>query len=401
MNLLFKHIRWYSEGWTRAGDVRIGGGRVLETGQGLAPHRRERVVEGSGYLALPGFINAHDHLDLNLFPRLGRPPYDNFYDWGRAIYHPDESPVRDLLRVPLADRLWWSAYKQLISGVTTVVHHNPYARRIFGRRFPVKVLKRYRWSHSLGHSNDVAKTFARSRGRPFIIHAAEGIDAASSEEIEQLDRLGVLAANTVLVHGIALSEAQIERLARRNVSVVWCPSSNLHLYGHTAPLDRLQHHGVRVALGTDATLSGPPTLWDELRTARSTGLASPDELVDMVTATAASIFRLDDGRGTLRLYAPADLVLLPDTDAGAAETLLDATAASIALALVDGTPCLADPTWAETLGLGPSNTFVEGSPRWITGALDALRKRIARTVDETLLAQNPLWMMFGEAVPAT
>ena len=77
MNLLLKHIRWYSEGWERSGDMRIGRGRVLETGQGLAPLRRERVVDGTGYWALPGLINAHDHLDLNLFARLGQPPYTN------------------------------------------------------------------------------------------------------------------------------------------------------------------------------------------------------------------------------------------------------------------------------------------------------------------------------------
>ncbi len=401
MNLLFKHIRWYSEGTVRSGDVRIRRGRVYETGHALAAHRREHAVDGEGFLALPGLINAHDHLELNLFPHLGHPPYTSFYDWGRAIYHPDEPPVRDLLRVPLADRLWWGAYKQLISGVTTVVHHNPYVRRVFGRRFPVKVLKGFRWSHSLGHGRDVAQAFARSRGRPYIIHAAEGIDAAASDEIEQLDRLGVLAANTVLVHAIALSTEQIRRLAARNVSVAWCPSSNLHLYGQTAPVDVLQRHGVRVALGTDATLSGAPTLWDELHAARTTGLATPADLLDMVTVNAASIFKLEDGRGTLRRYAPADLILLPEVAEGAAETLTAASATSIALVLIDGTPRLADPAWAETLGLGPPNTFVEGEPRWMTGPFEALRARIARTIDETLLTQNPLWTMVGEAIPVT
>ncbi len=398
MNLLIKHIRWYSEGRERSGDLRLGRGRVLDTGRGLTPHRRERVIDGAGYLALPGLINAHDHLDLNLFPRLGDPPYPNFYAWGRAIYQPEKSPIRDILRVPLADRLWWSAYKQLISGVTTVVHHNPYHRWILGRRFPVKVLKRYGWSHSLGHSDDVAGAFARSRGRPFIIHAAEGIDAASSDEIEQLDRLGVLASKTVLVHGIALSAAQIHKLAERKVSLVWCPSSNLHLYGRTAPVEALMP-AVRVALGTDATLSGPPTLWDELRAAQATGLATPDALLNMVTVAAASIFGLDDGRGTLRPYAPADLILLPDTGAPAAETLMTATPASMALVLINGTPRLADPQWASRLDLGPPNTFIDGAPRWMTGSIQALRERIAHIVEEEILSQNPLWTMFEEAVP--
>lgn len=401
MNLLIKHIRWYSEGREGAGDLRLGRGRVVETGRGLAPHRRERVIDGAGYLALPGLINAHDHLDLNLFPRLGDPPYSNFYAWGRAIYHPDKSPVRDILRVALADRLWWSAYKQLISGVTTVVHHNPFYRRVLGRRFPVKVFKRYGWAHSLGHNDDVAAAFARSGDRPFIIHAAEGVDAASSDEIDQLDRLGVLAANTVLVHAIALSTAQIRTLAERKVRVVWCPSSNQHLYRQTAPVDALLKHGVPVALGTDATLSGTPTLWDELRAAQATGLVTPDDLLTMVTTTAASIFGLRDGRGTLRPTAPADLVLLPDTSAPPAEALTATTATSVALVLIDGTPRLADPTWAARLDLGPPNTFVNGEPRWMTGAIESLRERIANLVPADLLSQNPLWMMFEEAIPVS
>ena len=397
MNLLFKHIRWYSEGWDRSGDVRIGRGRVLETGRGLAPLRRERVVDGRGYLALPGLINAHDHLDLNLFARLGQPPYTNFYAWGRAIYHPEKPPLRDILQVPLAARLHWSAYKQLISGVTTVVHHNPYVRRVLGRRFPVKVLRQYGWAHSLGHSDNIARAFARSRSNPFIIHAAEGTDEASSSEIGQLDGLGVLAANTVLVHGIALKPAHLRQLVERKTSVVWCPSSNLHLYGQTAPVDALLHQGVPVALGTDSTLSGAPTLWDELRTAQDTGLATPAQMLEMVTSSAASIFRLKAGRGTLRLYAPADLLLLPDTGTDAAATLLAATPAAVALVLVDGTPRLADPNWAETLRLGPPNTVADGAPCWMAGTLQQLRTRIAATVDEKILVQNPLWTLFDPA----
>ena len=54
----------------------------------------------AGHLVLPGLINAHDHLEFNLFPRLGRGPYPNATEWARDIYHPDRSPVREHLRVP-------------------------------------------------------------------------------------------------------------------------------------------------------------------------------------------------------------------------------------------------------------------------------------------------------------
>ena len=45
--------------------------------------------------------------------------------------------------------------------------------------------------------------------------------------------------------------------------------------------------------------------------------------------------------------------------------------------------------------------FVDGTPRWMTGSIQALRVRIARMVDEEILSQNPLWTMFEETVPVS
>src|ERR1700722_9002001 len=39
-------------------------------------------VDLSGYLVMPGLVNAHDHLQFALFPRLGDPPYRNSVEWG-------------------------------------------------------------------------------------------------------------------------------------------------------------------------------------------------------------------------------------------------------------------------------------------------------------------------------
>jgi cytosine/adenosine deaminase-related metal-dependent hydrolase len=115
----------------------------------------------------------------------------------------------------------------------------------------------------------------------------------------------------VLVHAVAVDARRRELLAAGGTSVVWCPASSLGLYGATAPVGELVGR-VKVALGTDSTVTGSPTLFDELRVAASTRLVEPPALLEMVTTQAAKIFALGERRGTLRIGAPADVLLLPD-----------------------------------------------------------------------------------------
>src|SRR5271155_2288372 len=57
----------------------------------------EVTLDLSGFLILPGLINAHDHLDFNLFPKLGGRTYPNAKAWAADINKPHDSPVREQL----------------------------------------------------------------------------------------------------------------------------------------------------------------------------------------------------------------------------------------------------------------------------------------------------------------
>ncbi|HEY1482130.1 MAG TPA: methyltransferase domain-containing protein, partial [Candidatus Acidoferrum sp.] len=72
-----------------AAEMRIRGGHidaiVAEDKQGSFTTGGD-CVNLQGYLVLPGLVNAHDHLEFALFPRLGRGGYNNFLEWAEDIH---------------------------------------------------------------------------------------------------------------------------------------------------------------------------------------------------------------------------------------------------------------------------------------------------------------------------
>jgi len=179
-------------------------------------------------------------------------------------------------------------------------------------------------------------------GWPWIIHAAEGLDDEAGIEFERLDALGCLGPNTLLVHGIALDHAQRARLDRAAAGLIWCPSSNLHLFGKTADVAELAAHG-RVALGTDSRLSGAGDLLDELRLVGRLGVVDDSSLESLVTSDSAHLLRLTD-RGELRAGARADILILP-----ARTRFADSRRADVRLVLIDGIVRYGDKDYAQRM----------------------------------------------------
>lgn len=320
-------------------DIEISGSCVQRVVRGnlreVSGSRPATAINLEGYLILPGLINAHDHLEFNLFPRLGRGPYENSEEWARDIFQPDCSPVREHLAVPRAVRLWWGGLKNLLSGVTTVCHHNPYDS-LFDAGFPVSVVHRYGWAHSMVFEKDVVGAFAATRqDDPFIIHLGEGTDKRSGDEIFALERMGALDCRTVLVHGVALTETGHDLWQQRGAALVWCPTSNRFTLGTTLDAHSLTR-SKRIALGSDSALTARGNLLDELHAAHSDEGATAELIYGMVTESAAAILRLNNGEGQVLPGSVANLTAIPWSGGTPAEAVVTMDMAHVEMVLVSG-----------------------------------------------------------------
>ena len=73
--------------------------------------------------------------------------------------------------------------------------------------------------------------------------------------VAYLDRLGWVRADTLMVHGVHLTAAELDRLAAAGSTVVACPRSNRWTGAGRPPIEQFYASGVRVALGTDSLAS--------------------------------------------------------------------------------------------------------------------------------------------------
>ena len=352
--------------------VKINGSRIAAVGE--PPAAGEAVLDLEGARLLPGLINAHDHLQLNHLPRREPPhPYAHVREWIASMdrLRRADPALKSAVAVPLADRLLLGGVKNLLSGVTTVAHHDPLHSSLLELQYPVRVVTRYGWAHSLYLDGEDKTRESHQRTPadwPWIIHAAEGVNEEAVEEFQRLEQLGCLAPNTLLVHGVALGEAERRRLVDASAGLIWCPSSNLHLFGATAEVAALTAQR-RVALGTDSRLTGSRDLLTELRVAAEQAPLTSQALQWMVTRDAARLLRLIDC-GVIAPGRRADLLVLP-----AGLPLERAERARVRLVMIDGMALYGDPDLARPLG--PPD-------HWAEVRVDGRGKLLARFIAERL-----------------
>lgn len=313
-----------SAGGPQITSLRLFRGRVIALG--VSPRRGEKILDLQGFTLYPGLINAHDHLELNHFPRTKfQERYDNAHQWGEAFLPKlNEEPFCSLRALPLRERCRVGLLKNIRSGVTTVAQHNPLHRPLRQRYTAPQVIGRYGWAHSL-HFTPPETVQAHFRqtppNAPFMIHLAEGTDEVAAGELSRLQALGCLGSNTILIHGVGLSRDDQVQTLKAGAGLVWCPSSNHFLLGQTAHVEAFSAAGT-LALGSDSRLTADGDLLDELRAAHATAQISPAALFKTVTTDAARMLRVPD-RGALLPGYRADFWLIAGQPTDPYRNLID------------------------------------------------------------------------------
>lgn len=352
-------------------------------------------------IAFPPLINPHDHLIGNWFPRAGDTDlYPNSHIW--------VTDMKESQAVKERDRIWKNnlpmnffdgngkllarlgIYKNIFSGVNAVQDHAPIQANGYYDMFPINVVRNYRQCHSLELENfwggESPETEMRlTEGKvPFIIHLGEGLDDTTAREFGKLKEKGLLRHNTLIIHGIALTENEIKDCAEAGASICWCPFSNHFLIGETLNVEACLKHGVNLVLGTDSTLSGSVNLLEEMRFAHCIKPDIPvEDIYKMVTVNAAKALFLPEEYGTLKTDKTDSVLLINKCNDDPYTSLLAAKPEDIVLLLHKGKPLYGQADLLNRFDIDPDDYFFyekSGTDFFVTGHPE----KIMETIDNIL-----------------
>ena len=361
-------LRVSPSGLTKA-DLRIEGDRIVSRGARLKPRSGEPVQDCSGKLIMPGQVCTHTHVYSSL--ARGMPPPRttprSFPEvlgkvWWRLDQALDQESIYSSALV--------GAIEAVRCGTTTLIDHHASPNAIPGsldvirdafravglrgvlcyevtdrggaRRRDAGLAENDRFiastrddtmfkglvgahaSFTLGDRTMAALgELAASRRSGVHVHVAEATDDAARTArthgcgiLDRFERFGLLNDRAVLVHGVHLSTAEIDRVRRSGAWLIHNPRSNMNNgVGHAA----VHEFGPHAALGTDGW---PADMWTEAQFAHfrmrerlgPSGVFDVFRLLDGGQQLAGSLF--GQPFGTLEKGSVADLVVanyLPPT----------------------------------------------------------------------------------------
>lgn len=281
------------------------------------PQTADQVIDASGQIVLPGFVNTHHHLNQTLTRNLPAAQNNNLFPWLKAHYRiwaktgPEASRTSAL--VGLAELA--------LSGCTTVFDHSYLFRngnkvdyqieaaRDLGVRFhasrgsmslgeskgglppddcveneddiiadSIRVVDRYHDASRgamtrivlapcspFSVSEDLLReTAALARDKKVMLHThlCETLDEErytlerfGKRPVDWMEGLDWLGEDVWFAHAIHVDDEEITKFAHTGCGAAHCPCSNMRLASGIAPIKKYMKAGIRVGLGVDGSAS--------------------------------------------------------------------------------------------------------------------------------------------------
>ena len=345
------------------GEIAIAGDRIISAGaRGSSPanFKAARIIDGSGMVAMPGFINCHTHaamtlmrgyaddmplmmwLNEKIWPLEEKLQREDFY-WGTMLCTLEMIKSGTTTFADMYFEMEQVARAVEVSGMRACLSRGmigiaPNAQKAMDES--IQFVEKWhggangRITAMFGpHATytcppDYLKQVAAQAAKYGVgihIHVAETADEAEkinadygTTPVRHLDSLGIFEIPVLAAHCVHVDQADMEILARKKVSIAHCPESNMKLASGIAPVDALIRAGAHVALGTDGAASNNNLdMLEEMRIATflqkvATGdpLVLPSfETLRLATYNGAQALGLDN-LGLIKTGMKADLILV-------------------------------------------------------------------------------------------
>ena len=360
MNILIKNANVLIKEKIEETNILIQENTVKNVGKIPDDIKIDKTINGKNKLALPGLINAHTHIAMSLFrnyaddllfwpwlterimPKEEQLKGEDVY-WGSMLSivelikggvttfndmyffmdevakAVEETGIRGHLSIGLSDsgdeeekikntiELYDNWHDKADGRIKILI--GPHAVYSTNRKFLEKLI-------DLGHDKNMMMHTHLQESRKEV---GDCIKEHGKTPIEYFDDIGVFDLPTIAAHCVHTSENDREILAKKAVSVVNNPGSNLKLANGFAQVDAMIKAGVNVALGTDGSASNNNlNMFEEINLAalinkgiNEDALSIPANLaVNMATINGAKALGMDKELGSIEEGKKADIILM-------------------------------------------------------------------------------------------
>lgn len=339
-------------------DVLIVDGKILRIDNNIKDDNA-RMIDATGKVLMPGFINAHTHSPMAIFR--GYADDSELMDWLQNKIWPIEDKLTK-------DEVYYSAMlsimEMLKTGTTT------FNDMYFMMESVVEAVKKLNIRSYLGrcimsvedpsdtrvkeatklYNNydkdglirvniaphapytcnklalEISRDLSKKLDTPLHIHLDETkgehdefIQKYKCSPTRYLEKLGIFDVKTILAHGVWLDDDDIEILKKYNTSIVHNPVSNAKLASGICPVVKYLNSGINVCLGTDgAGSTNNLDMFEEMKLCSylqkinnlDSSIIDAYKVLEMATINGAKALGLDSLIGTIEVGKEADVIIV-------------------------------------------------------------------------------------------